>query len=122
MDEQKTAKELHDRRGDPQEWEDTPADVKVQPARTEVVSFRLPSAQLDLIEDLATAAGQSISEFVRHAVVAYLRGETIEPLLDVQAGATAGQQLTMRTAIRGSGYTSNDCIPDYPFDTVNCLD
>ncbi len=72
MEEGEVAKQLHDHRGDPEEWEDTPARVKVQPARSEVVSFRLPSDQLDVIEGLAEQAGQSISELVRHAVLAYV--------------------------------------------------
>ena len=122
MKEHELAKELHDQRGDPEEWEDTPARVKVQPARTEVVSFRLPSEQLDVIESLAEQAGQSISEFIRSAVLAYISGETMEPFLDVQSGASGELRLTMRTAIRGSGYTSNDLVPDHPFMTVSCLD
>jgi hypothetical protein len=65
MKEREVAKELHDHRGDSEEWEETPVRVKVQPARSEVVSFRLPSEQLDVIEGLADQAGQSISEFVR---------------------------------------------------------
>jgi Arc/MetJ-type ribon-helix-helix transcriptional regulator len=82
MKEREAAKELHDHRGDQEEWEDTPVKVKVQPARTEVVSFRLPSDQLDVIEGLADQAGQSISEFIRSAVLAYISGETMEPFLD----------------------------------------
>jgi ribbon-helix-helix CopG family protein len=119
MRERDVAKELHDHRGDPEEWEDTPTRVKVQPARTEVVSFRLPSAQLDVIEGLADQAGQSVSEFVRNAVIAYINGETMEPFVDVQSGASGGLRVTMRTAIRGSGYTSKDLVP---IKTVNCLD
>lgn len=124
MEEGEVAKQLHDHRGDPEEWEDTPARVEVQPARSEVVSFRLPSDQLDVIESLADQAGQSVSEFVRQAVLAYINGETMEPFLDVRSGAASGElRLTMRTAIRGSGYTSNDLVvPDYPLRTQNCLD
>jgi Ribbon-helix-helix protein, copG family len=121
MDEREVAKELHDHRGDPEEWEDAPAQVNVRPGRTEVVSFRLPSDQLDVIEHLAGEAGQSVSEFVRHAVLAYINGETMEPFLDMQSGASGELRLTVRTPIRSSGYTSN-IIPDHPFETVSCLD
>lgn len=121
MDEREVAKELHERRGDPEEWEDTPTQVKVQPGRTEVVSFRLPSEQLDIVEELANQAGQSISEFVRHALLAYISGETMEPFLDVRSGASAELRLVLRTPVRGSGYTSN-LVPDYPLETVSCLD
>jgi Ribbon-helix-helix protein, copG family len=122
MKEREAAKELHDHRGDQEEWEDTPVRVKVQPARTEVVSFRLPSDQLDVIEGLADQAGQSISEFIRSAVLAYISGEMMEPFLDVRSGASGELRLTMRTQIRSSGYTSNDLVPDHPFMTVSCLD
>ena len=126
MDDQELARELYKRRGDPDEWEDRPTEVKVQPPRSEVVSFRLPSDQLNLIEDLADQAGQSISEFLRNAVLAYVRGETMTPVLDVQAGGSGKLQLTMRTALPGSGHTyyadPPDWIPDEPFKTVTCLD
>jgi hypothetical protein len=125
VDDQQLASELYERRGDPDEWEDTPTKVKVQPARNEVVSFRLPSDQLNLIEDLADQAGQSISEFLRSAVLAYVRGETMTPVLDVQAGGSGRLQLTIRTPLPGSGHTYTDppdWIPDEPFKTVTCLD
>ncbi len=126
MSDQQLAQELYERRGDPDEWEDRPTEVKVQPTRSEVVSFRLPSDQLNLIEDLADQAGQSISEFLRNAVLAYVHGETITPVLDVQAGGSGKLQLTMRIPLPGSGHTSStdppEWLPDEPFKTVTCLD
>lgn len=124
MDDQQLARELYEHRSDPDQWEDTPAEVKVRPARNEVVSFRLPSDQLDLIEQLAAEAGQSISEFLRNAVLAYVRGETMTPVLDVQAGGSGRLQLTIRTRLPGSGHTYSDpadWVPDEPFKTVTCL-
>jgi Ribbon-helix-helix protein, copG family len=125
VDDRNMARELHDHRGDPDEWEDTPTEVKVQPARTEVVSFRLPSELLNEIEELAARDGQSISEFLRNAVLAYVRGETLTPVLDIHSGGTGRLQLTMRTRLPSSGYTSTepaDWVPDEPFKTVTCLD
>jgi hypothetical protein len=125
MDDQQLATELYERRSDPDEWEDTPTEVRVQPARNEVVSFRLPSDQLNLVEELADEAGQSISEFLRNAVLAYIRGETMTPVLDVQAGGSGRLRLTIRTQLPASGYTYTDppdWIPDEPFTTVTCLD
>jgi Ribbon-helix-helix protein, copG family len=125
VDDQRLARELYERRSDPDEWEDTPTEVKVQPARNEVVSFRLPSDQLNLIEELAAQAGQSVSEFLRNVILAYVRGETMTPVLDVQAGGSGRLQLTIRTWLPGSGHTYTDpadWIPDEPFRTVTCLD
>jgi hypothetical protein len=125
MDEHELAKQLHDHRGDPDEWEDTPTRVKVQPARSEVVSFRLPSDQLDLVERLASEAGQSVSELLRSAVLAFIRGETLEPVLEIHSGSSGRLQLTLRTTLRGAGFTHAepaDWVPDEPFPTVTCLD
>jgi Ribbon-helix-helix protein, copG family len=125
MDDRDLTRELHDHRGDPDEWEDTPAEVKVRPARSEVVSFRLPSEQLNEIEALATRMGQSISEFIRNAVLAYVRGEVMTPVLDVQTGGPGRLQFTMRTRLPSSGYTSTeppDWVPSEPITTVTCID
>lgn len=125
MDDRDLAREMHEHRGEPDEWEDTPTAVEVRPTRSEVVSFRLPSDQLNEIEELATRTGQSISEFLRSAVLAYLRGETITPVLDVHAGGTGRLQLTMRIRLPSSGYTSTEpsnWVPDDPFKTVTCID
>ncbi len=47
----------------------------------------------------------------------------MEPFLDVRAGASGELRLTMRTAVRGSGSTSNDLVvPDFPLKTVTCVD
>lgn len=125
MDDRDLARELHDHRGDADEWEDTPDEVKVQPARSEVVSFRLSSDHLNEIEALATRMGQSISEFVRNAVLAYVRGEVMTPVLDVQAGGPGRLQFTMRTRLPSSAYTSSEppeWIPSDPITTVTCID
>jgi hypothetical protein len=125
MDGRKLVKELHDHRGDPAEWDDTPAEVTVKPPRSEVVSFRLPSDQLDLVERLAREAGQSISEVLRNAVEAYLRGQAQEPVLDFHSGGSKRLRFTMRTTLRDAGFTfaePAEWIPDEPFTTVTCLD
>src|SRR5512132_439730 len=121
MDEHELAAELYRRRHDKDEWEDKPAEVKVQPVRTEVVSFRVPSDVLDLIERLAEEAGQSISEFMREAVTAQVRGAAMEPLVGVVSSGPRRLpvQLTIRTPLRATGYTeATGWIPDIPPPTV----
>jgi hypothetical protein len=59
--------------------------------------------------------------------MAYIRGEALEPVLDVHSGGSSRLRFTMRTTLRGAGYTDAeperpDWIPDTPPTTVTCLD
>ena len=66
------ADDLYEHRNDPDEWDDQPVEIEVRPARSEVVSFRLPSDELDRVAEAAQAAGESLSQFVRGALSARL--------------------------------------------------
>ncbi len=60
--------ELHAGRDDPDEWDEEPAAVRVRPTTTSVVSFRMPHGELDRLQTIAGARGQSISDFVRDSI------------------------------------------------------
>jgi hypothetical protein len=62
------AKELYEHRHDPGEWSDEPVQIETRPVRSEVVSFRLPTPELTLLESAAGQAGESVSRFIRTAV------------------------------------------------------
>jgi len=62
------AKELWAHRDDPGEWGEEPVRIEVRPSRMELVSFRLPSSELDVLQEAASQSGESLSEFVRAAV------------------------------------------------------
>jgi hypothetical protein len=62
------ARELYEHRNDPGEWEEEPEPIEVRPARTSVVSVRLPRDEMDALEAAAAAAGESLSEYVRKAI------------------------------------------------------
>lgn len=62
------AEELHAGRDDPDEWAEEPAPVHVRPTTTSVVSFRLPHDELELLQTVARARGESISDFVRASI------------------------------------------------------
>lgn len=66
------ADDLYEHRNDPDEWDDQRVEVGVRPADREVVSFRLPSDELDRLVEAAQAAGESLSQFVRTALSARL--------------------------------------------------
>ncbi|HLJ82302.1 MAG TPA: ribbon-helix-helix protein, CopG family [Ktedonobacterales bacterium] len=70
------ARELYEHRNDPDEWEDEPEQIEIRPARTAVLSVRLPREVMDAVEAAAAASGQSLSEYVRSAVESRLRGAT----------------------------------------------
>lgn len=69
---EQAADDLHDHRNDADEWDDQRVEVEVRPAGSEVVSFRLPSDELDRVVEAAQVAGESLSQFVRGALSARL--------------------------------------------------
>ena len=60
--------ELHARRDDPDEWDEEPAAVRVRPMTTSVVSFRVPHDELNRLQSIAGARGESVSDFVRDSI------------------------------------------------------
>ncbi len=66
------AEELFRHRHDPEEWETEEEVIEVRPTRTSVVSFRVPSEEMEWLERAAKEAGQTLSEFIR-AALALLR-------------------------------------------------
>ncbi|HEY7349672.1 MAG TPA: hypothetical protein VH599_15255 [Ktedonobacterales bacterium] len=68
--------ELYEHQDDPDEWSEEAVPIEVRPGRTSVVSFRLPTKELDALEEAASAARESISEYVRKAVALRLRDDS----------------------------------------------
>ncbi len=66
------AEELYRHRHDPGEWEAEEEQIDVRPARTSVVSFRVPTPELDQLERAAQAAGQTLSVYIRTAITQHL--------------------------------------------------
>ena len=62
------AEELYRHRNDPGEWSEAAEPIEVRPVRSESVSFRLPSAELDALESAAQAARLSLSAYIREAL------------------------------------------------------
>ncbi len=88
-------KELHEHQDDPNEWSEEAVPIEVRPGRTSVVSFRLPTRELDALEEAAAAAGESISEYVRKAVVLRLRDAALN---GANAVISTGTQFTQHAA------------------------
>ena len=60
--------ELHASRDDLDEWHEEPAEVHVRPMTTSVVSFRMLHDELNKLQRIARARGESISDFVRDSI------------------------------------------------------
>lgn len=135
QDDRVLAQQLHSSRGDAQEWEEAPAEVRVKPSRSEVISFRVPSDLLDELEQAAGAQHVSVSGYIRKALVTYMRGSgtealAMDALVDVHyglhhrgpSGMSGPSGLTVRTALRSPGRTENSAeierVPDYPPSSV----
>ena len=118
-DKRSLAEELQDSRYDEDAWEKEPVTVAVTARKTEVVSFRLPSEELDALEAAAAEAGQSISEYVRGALQLRMTGRASDvlPVIDLSAGiadGAFGSVWVVRPPSRGSSRTDGAEAPDFP--------
>lgn len=106
------ADELYAHRNDPGEWEDDPTHIDVKPRQTEVVSFRLASQWVDALENAAAAADETISEFVRRAVIDRIRGDQNELSISVDSAIEEGGVLRFSAeSVRGIRQSHNRSHP-----------
>ncbi len=68
--------ELQKHRDDPDEWEDEPIEMVVNKPVGNLVSFNLPSSELDRAIAAADELGISLSEFIRGALAQRLDKST----------------------------------------------
>lgn len=126
---QREADELYQRRHDPNEWAEEAEEVKVKKSRSEVVSFRLPSEDLDRIEEAAAARGQTLSELIREALRASLDGTPYQlpSLVALESSAerllahVSHGQWSQQSTSSGSETVSSEAFPDYPPTTQHVV-
>lgn len=128
--EEELAAELLEHRDDKGEWGEEAVSIKRSSSRTEVVSVRISSSDLDLIEDLADQAGESISDFIRGAIALRLHGQMMDPVLGFASGAGADLTVLVRTILKAAGRTALPSyeefqldieVPDEPPSTVTIM-
>lgn len=70
MSDEKLASELDAGRGDESRWKREPAKVEVRPSSSEsqVVSFRMPASEFEEMMEAASAAGESMSKYIRGSI------------------------------------------------------
>ncbi len=83
----KLAEELYEHRNDPGEWGEEVEEIEVKPRRSSVLSFRLPTEELDTLERDMARTGETLSEYIRNALAMRLHGETVA---GVMAGIISG--------------------------------
>ena len=120
------AEALYEHRLDEDEWEEAPELIEVRPKRTEVVSFRLPTEELDQLEQLALYAGMTISEAIRALIKRGLSADSeghppVPVIIDFMPGrATFLVNLHGYLASpRGESPAPSSWVPDYPPGMVN---
>jgi hypothetical protein len=86
VSEKDLAKELWERRNDPEEWSEEAEDIEVRPRRSSVVSFRLPPEEFDALEKAMARTGESLSEFIRTALALRLRRDPIKSTIELTHG------------------------------------
>jgi len=110
--EKELAKQLYETRNDPSEWGPEESDIEVRPKGTEVVSFRLPSEELDKVIEAAKTAGESLSQFIRGSLALRVHGKPIGPAVEISSGHG---KLVIRSLIVVDSKTENpSIIPDFP--------
>ena len=118
--EKETAAALHAARGNSDEWGTEESNIVVAPRKNEVVSFRLPSDELDQLERAAAEAGESISEYVRAALKLRITGAAVfAPDVDLMAGMGSFVWFAEPRASGRSSAESTEEVPDFPPLTVN---
>jgi hypothetical protein len=63
------ANQLEQQSEDPELWTQEPVQIKARPTRTSVLSLRLPTAEFHALLKAARSAGESVSEYVRKAII-----------------------------------------------------
>jgi hypothetical protein len=128
--EEELAAELFEHRSDKDEWGEEAVPIKRRPSRTEVVSVRIPSSDLDLIEERAEQVGESISDFIRGAIAVRLHGQGMDPVLGFASGAEHDLTVLVRTILKAAGHTALPTheefqldieVPDEPPPTVTVM-
>lgn len=71
------AKELYEHRHDPGEWSEEAIPVEVRPAKTAVISCRLPLEDFHALVEAMTSKDESLSEYVRKAVALRLQNDAL---------------------------------------------
>ena len=66
--EDQMAKELEQTRDDPGEWGNDAVEIEVRPSPSQVVSFRLPLEEVELLTSSADALGETLSQFIRKSI------------------------------------------------------
>ncbi len=114
------ADEMFEGRNNPLMWDEMSTDIAVTPRKSEVVSFRLPSDELDRLEVAASEAGETISEFLRAALAERMLGPgRILPEFDLMASRGSVVlfiELKRRSCNRAEveGQSEFAEVPDFP--------
>lgn len=95
--------ELHEKRDDPEDLEQEPASIRVRRAATEVVSFRVPSAEFDQLRAVAEEHDESLSQFIRGAIQMRLEGLESRGYSVIEDIDAAARKLLLHAGVPGSG-------------------
>ena len=102
------AADLYARRNEATDWEKTAADAEIHPHRAVVTSLRLPVGEFVAVQRAAKSAGQTVSEFIRNAIAAKLRGRLVVNAVQISTGSSqARSQATVYVSALEGGDTEN---------------
>lgn len=114
MSEEELAKELFETRDQPGQWSDEPEKSPAKVSGMPVLSFRLSLNELEDLQKAADDLGESVSEFIRGALVLRVHGVPIGPAVEVTSGSGT---LTVRSRLLPRSTSENgsvDFVSDLP--------
>lgn len=110
--------EIIKHRDDPGEWAEEPTTIDVAKSRSAMLSFRIPVEELELLDAKLSATGETLSQFIRSALVLRLHGTPVGPAIQITSGAT---RLSVRSHIfTGSrAEAAGSIVPDQAPNTAS---
>jgi hypothetical protein len=68
-------------------WTQEPVTIEARPARTSVLSLRLPTKEFHTLLRAARAAGESVSQYVRTAIAMRQANEPVTATINITSGS-----------------------------------
>jgi predicted DNA-binding protein len=112
--------ELWEHRHDPEEWSEEAVEIEARPTGSTVVSFRLPYDEYERLEEVASAKGESLSEFMREAIRTRLERMAIVAFVEMTYGGARDFRLdsNIPERLRGTEPSSPSSVPDLDRDRL----
>ncbi len=112
--EKELAKVLHETRDDPDEWEESADEIEVRREGSQVVSFRIPAEEFELLLEAVEKTGDKLSTYLRKALLLCVHGTPVGPSVDVSGDISIRSHLANSRRNESAEPVGEQIVPDYP--------